>query len=76
MAQDFIQVTASLEGMKVIVTPIECELYEYNFEENSWRKLETAHWPLSSHHAERWLRGWNHVDQFAAFNYLVSPESE
>jgi len=69
-------VTASLEGMKIVVTPNECKLCEYNFEENSWRERETSDWPLSRDHAERWLQGWNRVDHFAAFKCLVSPDPE
>lgn len=70
----FTEITASLEGMKVVIANGRCELYEYNFDDNRWHEVDSSPWPVTRQRAERWLRGWNAVDRFAAFNRLVEAE--
>jgi hypothetical protein len=64
-------VTASLEGMRVLVDENQCELQEYNFVSNRWFSKDTAPWLLSRGRADEWLAGWNDVDRFAAVNALT-----
>ena len=40
-------ITASLEGMRVIVDGKRCELQEYNFTDNRWVPKDEALWVLS-----------------------------
>jgi hypothetical protein len=69
-------ITASLEGMRVIVGGKRCELQEYNFTDNRWVPKDEASWPMPRPVADQWLTGWNDVDRFAAVNALVGPVHE
>ena len=66
-------ITASLEGMRVLVDEKRCELQEYDFAVNRWFSKDTAAWPLPRPRADEWLAGWNAVDRFAAARVLTSP---
>ena len=66
-------ITASLEGMRVVVDGKRCELHEYDFQDNRWLPREEAPWPLPRSLADRWLTGWNGVDRFAAVSVLTEP---
>ena len=66
-------ITASLEGMRVLVDEKRCELEEYNFSLDQWIPKDAAPWPLPRAVAENWLAGWNGVDRFAAVSALVGP---
>ena len=66
-------ITASLEGMRVLVDEEQCELQEYNFGVNRWFSKDTSPWPLPRERADEWLRGWNNVDRFAAVSALSRP---
>ena len=68
------EIVASLEGMKVVVTPDHCELHEYHFEENAWHEVAMSPRPIPADEAELWLAGWNTVDRSSAFVLLTSPE--
>jgi len=68
-----IVITASLEGMQILVQRHCSELREYDFQLNRWILKETSPWPLSRRVAEDWVKGWNDVDRFAAINALVEP---
>ena len=70
------EVTASLEGARVLVENGVCELEEYDFATNSWILKEQREWPLSGNLAQQWLQGWNAVDRFKAFSMLISNEPE
>jgi hypothetical protein len=63
---------ASLEGMRVVVKPQSCELHEYNFEENSWHKVERSAHPMEPGQAEIWVKKWNDVDRQTAFTLLTN----
>jgi hypothetical protein len=65
------EVLASLEGMKIVALENQCELHEFNFEQNCWQPLETHVRPMPERAAEEWLRGWNHVDRFEALMLLT-----
>jgi len=65
-------VTASLEGMRVVVNDSQCELHEYDFVVNRWSVKDEARRPLARRQAEEWLSGWNAVDRFAAMNVLTN----
>jgi hypothetical protein len=66
-------ITASLEGMRVLVDEKQCELQEYNFASDRWISKDIAPWPLPRDRADEWLVGWNDVDRFAAVNTLTKP---
>jgi hypothetical protein len=66
-------VTASLEGMRVLVDEKRCELQEFDFEANRWLSKDDSPWPLLRARACEWLVGWNDVDRFAAVNALTRP---
>jgi hypothetical protein len=68
-------ITASLEGMRVLVDEKQCELQEYNFTSNQWFSKDTAPWPLPRGRADEWLAGWNDVDRFAAVSALTKAPS-
>jgi len=68
-------ITASLEGMRVLVDEKQCELQEYNFASNQWISKDTASWPLTRSLADIWLTGWNDVDRFAAVSTLTGPSA-
>ncbi len=70
---DIKTVTASLEGMRIIVETGLCRLQEYDFEKNQWLQKAELGWPLSHVDANEWLRGWNSVDRFAAMSILTEP---
>lgn len=68
-------VTASLEGMRVLIGEKECELQEYDFSANRWLSKDVSPWPLPRARADEWLTGWNEVDRFAAVSALTErPE--
>jgi hypothetical protein len=68
-------ITASLEGMRVLVDEKQCELQEYNFATNQWISKDASPWPLPRGRADQWLAGWNGVDRFAAISALTkAPE--
>jgi hypothetical protein len=69
-------VTASLEGMRILVDEKQCELQEYDFVVNEWRAKDAALWPLGRDRADAWLAGWNDVDRFAAVNLLTEHGQE
>ena len=69
-------VTASLEGMRILVDEKQCELQEYNFVSNRWFSKDASPWPLTRDRADEWLLGWNDVDRFAAVNLLTGPVAE
>jgi hypothetical protein len=64
-------ITASLEGMRVLIDEKQCELQEYNFASNRWFSKDAAPWPLARSVADTWLAGWNDVDRFAAVSALT-----
>lgn len=66
-------ITASLEGMRVVVDGKRCGLHEYDFQGNRWLPRDEAAWPLTRALANEWLSGWNHVDRFAAVSVLIRP---
>ena len=68
------EVTASLEGMKIVVDDAQCSLQEFNFDSNCWRIIDTATLPMSRTDVERWLNGWNAVDRWAALRLLIYTE--
>lgn len=67
-------VTASLEGMRVVVEANCCRLEEYDFSDNQFHVVEKADWPLTVAVASRWLTGWNRIDRMLAADALTSPE--
>jgi hypothetical protein len=67
-------VTASLEGMRIVVDDTKCALEQYDFVIDRWFPKDAAEWPLSLGTAEQWLAGWNSVDMFAAINVLTAPK--
>jgi hypothetical protein len=67
-------ITASLEGMRVLVDRKRCELHEYDFQANRWRSKKDAPWPRPRPLADQCLTGWNNVDRFAAVNALTKPD--
>jgi hypothetical protein len=67
-------VTASLEGMRVVIDGPECRLEEYDFSLNEYNVVEEARWPLEAQRTTLWLSGWNRVDKFRGVNMLMSPE--
>ena len=69
-------ITASLEGMRVLVDENRCELQEYDFGANRWLSKDDAPWPLPRGRADEWLAGWNDVDRFAAVNALTRPADD
>jgi hypothetical protein len=69
-------ITASLEGMRVLVDEKQCELQEYNFRSDKWQSKEILSWPLPRDVADQWLTYWNAVDRFAALRLLTEPECE
>lgn len=71
-----VTITASLEGMRIVIDGGRCELHEYNFEENEWREIESSSWPILREQAQTWLTGWNTVDRFAALNHLLGPQTQ
>jgi hypothetical protein len=64
-------ITASLEGMRVLVDEKRCELQEYDFSANRWLPKYESPWPLARARADEWLAGWNNVDRLAAVNALT-----
>jgi hypothetical protein len=70
------EVVASLEGMKVVVKSENCELHEYNFEENCWNEVDRSARPMRSTQAEMWVEGWNVVDRQAALALLTNQIAE
>ena len=66
-------VTASLEGMRVVVDGKRCELHEYDFQDNRWLPKDEAAWPLPRPLADQWLTGWNDLVRFAAVSVLIKP---
>jgi hypothetical protein len=64
-------ITASLEGMRVLVDEKRCELQEYDFAANQWLLKDASSWPLTRERADSWLAGWNDVDRFAAVSALL-----
>jgi hypothetical protein len=66
-------VTASLEGMRVVVGGKRCELHEYDFRDNRWLPKYEALWPLPGPVADQWLIGWNGLDRSAALSALTGP---
>ncbi len=66
-------VTASLEGMRVLIGEKQCELQEYDFAVNRWLPKDVSPWPLPRARADEWLAGWNDVDRFAAVSALTKP---
>jgi hypothetical protein len=68
-------VTASLEGMRIVVESERCRLEEYDFSENQFQLVEVAAWPLSVTDACRWLAGWNRIDRMMAADALTSPDN-
>jgi hypothetical protein len=66
-------ITASLEGMRVLVDEKRFELQEYDFTVNGWFSKDTAAWPLPRSPADEWLAGWNARDRFRAVSVLTSP---
>lgn len=71
-----IEVIASLESRKIMVTSGTCTLHEYDHVANEWRELDSMSWPLTRTQAENWLEGWNRVDHFSALNNLTAPLPE
>jgi hypothetical protein len=71
-----VEVIASLEGMKIMVTSSVCTLHEYDFVANMWLDVDSISWPLTRTQAESWLEGWNQVDHFTALNQLIAPLTE
>ena len=67
-------VTASLEGMRVVVDANCCRLEEYDFSGNQFHVVEEADWPLTVAVASRWLTGWNRIDRMLAADALTSAE--
>jgi len=68
-------ITASLEGMRVLVDEKQCELQEYDFVANRWHPKDVSPWPLPRERANEWLAGWNHLDRFTAVSALtMAPE--
>ena len=66
-------ITASLEGMRVLVDEKRCELQEYDFVTNTWLPKEVSPWPLPRERADEWLAGWNDLDRFTAVSALIEP---
>jgi hypothetical protein len=64
-------ISASLEGMRVLVDEKQCELQDYNFASNEWYPRETLPWPVPRQVAEEWVSGWNRFDRFEALNALT-----
>jgi hypothetical protein len=64
-------ITASLEGMRVVVDERQCELQVYDFASNEWLPKDVSGWPLPSDRAHKWLMEWNHIVRFAAVNVLT-----
>ena len=64
-------ITASLEGMRVLVDGKQCELQEYDFVGDRWLHKDASPWPLGRERAKEWLAGWNKVDRLAALSALV-----
>ena len=64
-------VTASLEGMRVVVTDTCCALEEYDFSVNRWLPKDEAPWPLPRALADQWISGWNNVDGSSALDALI-----
>jgi hypothetical protein len=64
-------VTASLEGMRIVVADKRCELEEYDFKLDRWLPKDTASWPLFPDRAAEWLAGWNEVDRATAMKCLT-----
>lgn len=69
-------VTASLEGMRVVVDGPQCRLEEYDFSSNQFNVVEEARWPLAAQRVSLWLGGWNRVDRLLAANILTSPDDQ
>jgi hypothetical protein len=68
-------ITASLEGVQIIVDERLCQLQEYNFVQNRWFPKDEGMRPLPRARAEQWLSSWNEMDRFAAMNLLTTPIS-
>lgn len=66
------EIVASLEGMKIVALSDCCELHEYNFVENAWRKVANSARPMERETAESWLSGWNAVDRVEALTLLTA----
>ena len=66
-------ITASLEGMRVLIDEKRCQLQEFDFVANRWLPKETSPRPLMRPLAEKWLTGWNHLDRFTAMSALTRP---
>jgi len=66
-------ITASLEGVQIIVDERLCQLQEYNFVQNRWCPKDEGMRPLPRARAEQWLSCWNEMDRFAAMNLLTTP---
>jgi len=64
-------ITASLEGMRILVDEKRCELQEFNFVANRWFSKDASPWPLPQDRANDWLAGWNDMDRFAAVSALT-----
>lgn len=69
-------ITASLEGMRVVVDGRRCELHEYHFLDNRWLPKDQAPWPLTRDRAQEWLAGWNDLDRFTAIGLLTAPAAD
>lgn len=68
-------VTASLEGMRVVVEDSICRLDEYDFVENAYFEKDSQPWPLSATAASEWLAGWNDCDRRVA-TWLLRGNAE
>ena len=68
------EVVDSFEGIRVAISGGVCDFDEYDFNENRWQLKERCAWPRPRARAEDWLKGWNSVDRFTAFNLLVAPQ--
>ena len=68
-------VTASLEGMRVVVEANCWRLEEYDFSVNQFRVVEEANWPLALTDASRWLTGWNRCCRMLGANALTPPDN-
>ena len=65
-------VTASLEGMRVVVEDGTCRLEEYDFVKKAFFGVDVQRWPLSYETATAWLTSWNQVDRLNALSVLVA----
>lgn len=68
-----VQIVASLEGERVVVSGGICRIDEYHFKLDRWEPMDCSLWPMAKSAAERWLAGWNRIDRFAALCLLAEP---